>query len=134
MTPAPRTDPLLGTLAYMVALVAILVAPTGAPHASRGYLSDYQLTPGRRVVADITVNVALFVPLGWGLHRAGRRRGRPRRRLMLAVGIAAVTFSLLMETLQFWLPGRYSSIVDVAMNGAGALLGAWLDGHAAGRG
>jgi VanZ family protein len=43
------------------------------------------------------------------------------------VAVAAALFSAVMETLQFWLPGRYSSVVDVAANTLGAALGAWAE-------
>jgi VanZ family protein len=119
-----RPYSLLGTLAYTLLVVAILVAPTSAPHDRRGYLAEYHPL-GRRLVADVAVNIALFVPLGWGLHHTGRGLGVPPRMLLAAAVLAAGVFSLLMETLQFWLPARYSSIVDVLANTAGALLGAW---------
>lgn len=127
VTRSRRPYPLLGTLAYMLLVVAILVAPISMPHDRRGYLTEYHLPLGRRLVADVAVNIALFVPLGWGLHRTGRGLGVPPRTLLVAAVLAAALFSLLMETLQFWLPARYSSIVDVLANTAGALLGAWSE-------
>jgi glycopeptide antibiotics resistance protein len=111
----------------MLVVVALLVVPTSAPHEPRGYLTEYQLTLGRRVVADFAVNIAMFVPIGWGLHRGGHRlRVRPGARL-LGAAVAAALFSAVMETVQFWLPGRYSSLVDVGANTLGAVLGAWAE-------
>jgi glycopeptide antibiotics resistance protein len=111
----------------MLVVVALLVVPTSAPHEPRGYLTEYQLTLGRRVLADFAVNIAIFVPIGWGLHRGGRRlRVRPGARL-LGAAVAAALFSAVMETVQFWLPGRYSSLVDVGANTLGAVLGAWAE-------
>jgi glycopeptide antibiotics resistance protein len=127
VTRSSLVSPLFATVAYMLVVVALLVVPTSAPHEPRGYLTEYQLTLGRRVVADVAVNIAIFVPIGWGLHRGGRRlRVRPGARL-LGVAVAAALFSAVMETLQFWLPGRYSSVVDVAANTLGAALGAWAE-------
>jgi glycopeptide antibiotics resistance protein len=100
-------------------VAAALVVPASPPHAYRGYLQDIPL--GRSLVADVALNVAMFVPIGWGLHRAGA----PRRRLLRAV-ILAAAFSLTMETVQAWLPNRYSSVVDVLANTLGATIGAWL--------
>jgi VanZ family protein len=120
------TLPLLATLAYMVLVVAVLIAPARPPHGPRAYLTEYELPLGRRALVDVMVNVALFVPIGWGLHRAGRRRGVPPAALLGAVGVTAAVFSGAMETIQFWLP-RYSSIIDVAANTAGGLLGAWSE-------
>ena len=124
MAQSRLTSPLLGTLAYLLLLTVILVAPTGAPHAHRGYLTEYQLPLGRRLIADVAVNIAIFVPLGWGLRGTGRSLGLPPRILLLGAPLVAALFSLLMETIQFWLPARYSSIVDVAANTVGAVLGA----------
>ena len=115
---------LIGTLIYMLVVAAALMVPASAPHANRGYLQDIPL--GRRLVADIALNVAMFVPMGWGLHRAARRRGAPRTPLLRAV-ILAAAFSLTMETVQAWLPNRYSSVVDVLANTLGATIGAWLE-------
>jgi glycopeptide antibiotics resistance protein len=115
---------LISTIIYMLVVAAALVVPGSAPHAYRGYLQDIPL--GRRLVADVALNVAMFVPIGWGLHRAARRRGgAPRTRLRRAV-ILAAAFSLTMETVQAWLPNRYSSVVDVLANTLGATIGAWL--------
>ena len=120
----PRSA-LIGTIVYMLVVAAALVVPASPPHVSRGYLQDIPL--GRRLVADVAVNVAMFVPIGWGLRRAARRRGgAPRTRLLQAV-ILAAAFSLTMESLQAWLPNRYSSVVDVLANTLGAIIGAWLE-------
>jgi hypothetical protein len=75
VTRSRLTYPLLGTLAYVLFMTVILVAPISRPHAPRGYLTEYHLPLGRRLVADVAVNIAIFVPLGWGLHRTGRGRG-----------------------------------------------------------
>lgn len=116
---------LIGTILYMLVVAAALVVPVSPPHVSRGYLRD--IAPGRRLVADVALNLAIFVPIGWGLHRAARRRGAaPRTRLLIAV-ILAAAFSLTMETIQAWLPNRYSSVVDVLANTLGATIGAWIE-------
>src|SRR6185503_4008283 len=70
------------------------------------------------VPADIVANIALFLPLGFlgrGLTDGSRRRGR-------VVWIAAVC-SLLIETAQLFLRGRYAGPIDVVSNTAGAWLG-----------
>jgi glycopeptide antibiotics resistance protein len=115
---------LIGTIIYMLVVAAALAVPASAPHAYRGYLQDIPL--GRRLVADVALNVAMFVPIGWGLHRAARRRGGALRTRLLRAVILAAAFSLTMETVQAWLPNRYSSVVDVLANTLGATIGAWL--------
>jgi VanZ family protein len=127
------TFPILGTLAYALFVAIILVVPTSAPHPHRGYLADHPPVLGRRFVADIAVNIAIFVPLGWCLHRTGRALGLSPRAAVAGAVAGATLFSVSMETLQFWLPARYSSIVDVVANSAGALLGAWSERRAADR-
>ena len=122
--PRPRYA-LIGTVLYMLVVVTALVVPASAPHRSRGYLRDIPLGP--RLVADVALNVAIFVPIGWGLHRTGRRRGAAARTRMLVALMLAAAFSLTMETVQAWLPNRYSSAVDVLANTLGAALGAWME-------
>jgi glycopeptide antibiotics resistance protein len=109
---------LIGTAVYTVIMVAALVIPASPPHAQRGYLRDIPL--GRRLVADVALNVAIFVPIGWGVRRAGSTS-------LLAAVVLAAAFSLGMETIQAWLPNRYSSLADVLANTLGATAGAWLE-------
>lgn len=109
---------LIGTVVYTVIMVAALVIPASPPHAQRGYLRDIPL--GRRLVADVALNVAIFVPIGWGVRRAGSTS-------LLAAVVLAAAFSLGMETIQAWLPNRYSSLADVLANTLGATAGAWLE-------
>ena len=67
--------------------------------------------------ADLVVNFLLFVPLGVGLRLAGFR---------VATAIfAALATSLTVELLQASvIPGRAASVLDVATNTMGAVLGA----------
>jgi hypothetical protein len=116
---------LIGTIVYMLVVVAALVAPASPPHAQRGYLLDIPL--GLRLVADVALNVAIFIPIGWGLRRAARRLDRAPRTLMLVAVILAAAFSLGMEAVQVWLPNRYSSLADVLANTIGATVGAWME-------
>ena len=95
---------LIGTILYMLVVAAALMVPAGRPGA-----------------------VSIFVPIGWGLHRSVRRRGAAPRTRLLVVAILAAAYSLTMETLQAWLPNRYSSVVDVLANTLGATIGAWIE-------
>jgi hypothetical protein len=130
----PRIRPrsaLLGTLVYMLILIGALVLPASPPHVQRGYLRDIPLGP--RLAADIALNLAIFIPIGWGLGRAARGLGGARRTLLVTVGVAAA-FSLAMEAVQVWLPNRYSSLADVLANTLGAAVGAWMESRDAPRG
>jgi glycopeptide antibiotics resistance protein len=62
---------------------------------------------------EMTLNVALFVPLGLVLGWIGRPR-------WLA---GAVALTVAVEVTQLWLPLRESEAIDVLTNSAGAVLG-----------
>ena len=114
---------LLAAGAYALLLVPALVAPVGRVHA-RAYLMEFAYGGGRRFTADVLLNVAIFVPLGWLLRRGLRQCGLPGMIGAVTVVLACAVFSFSIETLQYFLATRYSSILDVAMNTIGALVGA----------
>jgi glycopeptide antibiotics resistance protein len=119
------------TLLYTVLLVALLVSPINKPHDRTGYLRQDPPASMHRALMEGLLNIAVFVPLGWGLHRVARQ-GRMRAPLA-AAAIVASAFSLGVETVQYFLPYRYSSWHDVVHNTLGAFLGACgasLLGHA----
>lgn len=70
---------------------------------------------GRR---DALANILLFLPVGF-LYRLGQ--GHPRNAILLGAAISAV-----IETGQFFIPGRSPSAVDIAMNTLGSAVGAGL--------
>jgi glycopeptide antibiotics resistance protein len=72
-------------------------------------------------VSDVLANIVLFIPLGFLFHLARRRAGWPS--LLQALGFGVLVSSA-VEACQLFLPGRDSSLIDVATNGLGALLGA----------
>jgi glycopeptide antibiotics resistance protein len=72
-------------------------------------------------IADIINNIVLFVPLGFLFQVTRRRTGW--RFLLQALGFG-VLVSIAVEVCQLFLPDRDSSLIDVATNGLGALLGA----------
>ncbi|MBY0491636.1 MAG: VanZ family protein [Gemmatimonadaceae bacterium] len=88
----------------------------------------FQLTPAHGLTtiwtwSDLVMNVLMFVPFGF-VHQLTRPRGAPadwRRVLLLGAGLSAA-----IETAQLFAPDRFSSLLDVATNTAGALLGALL--------
>lgn len=69
-------------------------------------------------------NVVLFVPWGGVIAVTLWRRGWRRELAVAAAVIGGTNLSLLGETLQVFLPGRVSSWIDIANNGAGSLVGA----------
>jgi VanZ family protein len=123
--------PLIGTIIYASVLTVLLVVPMTDAHIRRAYLRESSVRPLRHAMIDIAANVVMFIPLGWGLHRVIRRLQCFRERTNLIVVTAAVAcFSLVMETVQYFLPSRYSSAIDVAADALGAGLGAWLERRA----
>jgi glycopeptide antibiotics resistance protein len=127
----PLARPLSGTILYAAILTVLLVIPMTGTHVRRGYLRELNLRSTWHTLADITFNIAAFAPLGWGLHRVSRRLGLLTEKTnLVAVALAVAVFSLVMETVQYFLPTRYSSILDVATDTVGGIVGGWLEQHA----
>ena len=111
-------------IGYLVLLIVVLTAPVGSVHLSRGYLKQAPPRVARRVlVVDTLINLAMFAPLGWGL------RALIGRRLNGAIAVVVVTvigagLSVSVETIQYFLPQRFSSILDVVFNTLGTAIGA----------
>lgn len=72
-------------------------------------------------VFDVVVNVAGYLPLGFLLALSALRSARDRWAVVGAT-LAAGLLSLVMESLQSYLPARVPSNLDLALN----ILGAWL--------
>ncbi len=72
---------------------------------------------------DVASNVAGYGPLGFLLCLSALRT-RPRLPAMVLATLASGLLSLLMESLQTYLPARVASNVDLALNLTGAWLGA----------
>jgi VanZ family protein len=122
----------------VVAYVLLLIVALGLPlRDSRGMAAAYRrdhhplslgVPPSLRGKArDLSLNVVLFIPLGMLARRSLRHAGvAPLPALLATVG-GSMALSLSMETLQHFIPGRYSSLVDVLMNGGGAVIGMSAD-------
>ena len=84
---------------------------------------------------DLAANIAVYVPFGFfltlALHRLPGRLTAPA-----LAGLLAAALSLVLETVQNWLPSRVPSNVDLACNAIGGLLGtlAAIDACVAGGG
>lgn len=73
---------------------------------------------------DVMANVIAYAPFGVFIALAPRR-ATPAARATLAVS-AGLVLSFALETLQMFLPPRDASLIDLAANTAGALLGGLL--------
>lgn len=124
----------LVTIAYVLLLVVGLAMPL---RDSRGRAEAYRrqhhalslgVPPSLRGKArDLSLNVVLFIPLGVLCRRSLRRAGAAPLPALLATVGGSMALSLSMETLQHFIPGRYSSLVDVLMNSGGAVIGMSAD-------
>jgi glycopeptide antibiotics resistance protein len=109
---SPRVTPpqwvALGAAVAFVLWLTLFSPPaaTGEVHAP---LEPW--VPFRAV--EMTLNVALFVPLGLVLGWIGRPR-------WLA---GAVALTVAVEVTQLWLPLREAEVIDVVTNSVGAFLG-----------
>lgn len=74
---------------------------------------------------DLAVNLAAYVPFGFAIAAAWRRRAGAFAAIGLTV-LAAAGLSLALECLQNYLPGRVASNLDLGGNALGALFGALL--------
>lgn len=114
-------------LAYGALVVYGSLFPLTDWQAPAGARLGFLLPPyaGRLILTDLLLNLLVYMPLGLLLAL--------RLRPVLGFGLALLAATLLggllslaMEALQMSLPGRVSSILDLATNAAGTLLGALL--------
>ena len=77
--------------------------------------------------SDLVTNLVVYMPVGMLLYWSFPRTFTKRLNITLVTVIGTCT-SLLLEYLQIFLPSRVPSLVDVCLNGAGSLLGAFLAG------
>jgi hypothetical protein len=96
------------------------------PHAASAHRSGILLGWGYNR-GDVIINVLGFVPLGFlamGLLTEMRRTGFWQSLGWVVAFCLCVSLSI--ELVQYFLPGRSSSLVDVLTNTLGALVGATL--------
>jgi glycopeptide antibiotics resistance protein len=74
---------------------------------------------------DKLFNIVMFLPFGVLLGMIAQSGAKPERTL-LKTAVLAAFFSLVIETLQYFLPERHPAASDLLMNTFGSFLGAWL--------
>jgi glycopeptide antibiotics resistance protein len=72
---------------------------------------------------DVTANIILFMPFGFGLGSAFAQRNRHFLAKLLMVTTLSLAFSLTIETAQVFLPGRQPTPLDVISNTTGGAVG-----------
>lgn len=105
------------TLGYLVAmtLVVTLTPFRFATRPLHGLTAEWS-------VADIVMNVVMFMPLGF-LFGLGRGAGK---HVALFAFLLGLTLSCVIEVAQLFEATRYTSVLDVGANA----LGAWIGAHA----
>ena len=88
-------------------------------------VAGFFLTPRYITRSDIAFNFIAYLPLGTLACLYFRHEGQGRHAIVKALGLGAA-FSFMMEVAQLFVPNRVSSIVDLAANAGGSLVGAWV--------
>ena len=86
-------------------------------------LSSWSFRWDRYLLRDVAVNVLLYIPLGAAAALVLARKHSRAVAVALAIPLGTVV-SAILEMLQIYVPGRQSSLVDVASNTAGTAAGA----------
>lgn len=81
--------------------------------------------PQYLTATDVTLNVLAYLPVGVLLTLVLMPR-MPRWRAALVASLTGVVLSFAIEMIQVYLPRRIPSNVDLLLNTAGALAGAWF--------
>lgn len=113
--------------AFGVVLPAMVVKPARQPQLIpyAEVISRFPHLP-LMVIGDMIGNILLFMPFGFALRGALGPGMRAQTSGIVAIMLAGLLFSGLMEAGQLFLEARSSSITDVLNNGVGTLLGAVL--------
>jgi VanZ family protein len=86
-----------------------------------GYLRGFELLPSS--FYDFPRNVLLFIPFGFGLAAFLHQRKWSPKATFFSVLISSFFLTLLVESLQFFLPGRTPNVSDLLANSLGGLAG-----------
>jgi VanZ family protein len=112
-------------LAYLLTIVYASVQPFRNWRMPDAAFYDFLNAPWPYYITlkDVLVNLAAYIPLGFLVTLGLRLRLAP----VAAVAggtVIAIALSILMESVQMFLPSRVATNVDVLANGAGGLIGA----------
>jgi len=118
-------------LAWILAVAYLLVIVYASLQPFRGWqmppaeVLHFLVAPWPRFITlqDVAVNIVAYAPLGLLLSIGFGARYGPARAAG-AAALASTLLSLVMETVQMFLPIRIASNVDLLANGLGALVGA----------
>lgn len=126
------TSLLLAGIFYAAGICVISLSPISGWSFIPEYPWAYLTQPWPRYWTgfDVMVNVLAYVPLGLLMARAASVRlrnpdWRASQALLLAMTCGLV-LSIVLEGLQTYLPSRRPSTLDVAANGLGTFMGAFI--------
>lgn len=126
--PSPRKSAFVQVMlvAYLAALAYGSLYPMQGWRPIGGSPFDFLIQPWPRYWTrlDLLANVAVYAPLGAIGVALLRRAELGALRTVLIVSLTGSAMSILLESLQNYLPGRVPSRLDWIANSAGALLGA----------
>jgi len=80
-----------------------------------------------KTFSDIVINILIFIPLGMLVHGKLRTRFEPSKMVSLSALLIGTLFSLGVESAQYYLMTRHSSLLDVATNMTGTAIGIVID-------
>jgi glycopeptide antibiotics resistance protein len=92
-----------------------------------GFFLDAYFTTSFQYLKDVIVNILVFIPFGFLLHRTMRRRHRSSLKIVAFILIIGVLFTFAIESLQYFVVTRNSSLIDVICNTIGVALGIAVD-------
>lgn len=98
--------------AIILAILVITLTPAGKGPTLP---FSFELGIGRRWLSDASLNVCLFIPLGFALVWGSRS---PVKAIL-----TGVLLSTCVELAQMWIPGRDPSLSDIVFNTAGTIFG-----------
>lgn len=125
--PLTFVSPAMLAVAYALLIVFGSLYPFSGWRFPAAGMLDYLVAPWPKYItrSDITTNILAYLPLGVLVTAALRQRYRLVTTLFFSM-LAGAVLSLLMETLQGFLPSRIASYLDILTNSSGALAGAML--------
>lgn len=106
-------------IAYGTLYPFVFHARPDSPGPLRALAATYPLHDSR---SDIVANILLYIPFGFFAIQVLRRP--PGLWNVILVTLAGTLLSFSGELLQYYIPGRDSSIADIVTNTTGGLLGA----------
>lgn len=106
-------------MCYMVALFCVSSIPGDVMEVAPGFRL---LTPNWQNLLHVPVYGGLALSWWWALETRLTEK-KPR---LIAAFTLTMMYGLVDETWQLYIPGRYGSLTDLALNALGAAIALWL--------